>query len=386
MAWNEPGGSGDKDPWGNRKNEQGPPDLDELFKQLQKKFAGLFGGKGGGGDRGRARPGGGIGLGFIATIVLVIWALSGIYIVDTGTKGVVLQFGAFKQITEPGPHWYPRFIQTVDIVNVDQSRSERIGTTPSEALMLTKDENIVDILMEVQYKVRDPKNYLFAVQDPVATLRQASESALREVVGTSTMDFVLTTGRSQVANETENLTQVILDRYKTGLLVTQVNLQHSDPPEQVKAAFLDASSAREDRVRFINEAQAYSNDILPKARGRAARLIQEAEAYRAQVVQRAEGETARFNKVLTEYRKAPAVTRDRMYLETIEEVLSNTSKVLVNTKQGNNLMYLPIDKLIQKNATAGINPSTPNTSSFGSKQSETTSKRSRSRERNRGER
>ncbi|MCG6887117.1 MAG: FtsH protease activity modulator HflK [Proteobacteria bacterium] len=385
MAWNEPGGSGDKDPWGNRKNEQGPPDLDELFKQLQKKFAGLFGGKKMGGS-GRSGSGGGIGLGFIAAIVLVIWALSGIYIVDTGTKGVVLQFGAFKQIIEPGPHWYPRFIQTVDIVNVDQSRSERIGTTPSEALMLTKDENIVDILMEVQFKVRDPKNYLFAVQDPVATLRQAAESALREVVGTSTMDFVLTTGRSQVANETESLTQKILDRYKTGLLVTQVNLQHSDPPEQVKAAFLDASSAREDKVRFINEAQAYSNDILPKARGQAVRLIQEAEAYRAQVVQRAEGETVRFKKVLTEYRKAPDVTRNRMYLDTIEEVLGNTNKVLLDTKQGNSLMYLPIDKLIQKNAGSQTIQTAPNTSSFGSKQSETASKRDRSRDRNRGER
>ena len=386
MAWNEPGGSGDKDPWGNRKNEQGPPDLDELFKQLQKKFAGLFGGKGGGGaGRGRGR-GGGIGLGFIAAIVLVIWALSGIYIVNTGTKGVVLQFGAFKEITEPGPHWYPRFIQTVDIVNVDQSRSERIGTTPSEALMLTKDENIVDILMEVQYKIQDPRNYLFAVRDPVSTLRQAAESALREVVGTSTMDYVLTFGRSDVADKTEKLTQEILDRYMTGLLVTQVNLQHTDPPEQVKAAFLDASSAREDKVRFINEAEAYSNDILPKARGQAARLIQEAEAYRAQVVQRAEGETARFKKVLTEYRKAPEVTRNRMYIETIEEVLSNTSKVLIDTKQGNSLMYLPLDKLIQQQTGEGRVRGAPNTSTFGSKQSETTTRRARSRERNRGER
>lgn len=380
MAWNEPGGSGDKDPWGNRKNEQGPPDLDEIFKQLQKKLSGLFGGKikspGGSG------AGGGFGLSFILAIVLAVWALSGIYIVETGTQGVVLQFGAFKEITNPGPHWYPRFIQTVDIVNVDQSRSERIGTNPNEALMLTKDENIVDILMEVQYKVGDPKNYLFSVSDPIATLKQAAESSLRETVGTSAMDFVLTTGRSEVSDKTKKLLQEILDRYKTGLLVTEVNLQHTDPPEQVKAAFLDASSAREDNVRFINEAEAYSNDILPKARGRAVRTIQEAEAYRSQVVQRAEGETARFLSILREYRKAPEVTRERMYIDTMENVLSRTNKVMLDAKQSNSLMYLPLDKLLKQDEVMDIKQLIPETSDYVTKQSQP-SGRDRARERSR---
>ncbi len=351
MAWNEPGGSGDKDPWGNRNNDQGPPDLDEVIRNFQKKLGRLFGKKGGGGSSGTGGSAGGIGLGVVAAIALVIWALSGIYIIETGTQGVVLQFGKFKEITNPGPHWYPRFIQTVEIVNVDKSRSARIGLNTSEALMLTEDENIVDIKLEVQYKVQDPKDYLFNVSDPVSTLKQATESALREVVGKNTMDFILTTGRSDVANLTEELLQDILDRYNTGLLVTEVNLVYTEPPEQVKPAFLDASSAREDKVRYINEAQAYANDILPKARGQAARLIQEAEAYRVEVEQRADGDATRFLKVLEQYNKAPEVTRERMYIDAMEEVLSNSSKVMIDVKQGNSLMYLPIDKLMQQSTS-----------------------------------
>jgi membrane protease subunit HflK len=345
MAWNEPGGSGGKDPWGNRNNEQGPPDLDEILKKLQNKFSGLFGGGGGGGTRGRST--GGFGLGFIVAILLAIWALSGIYIVDEGKEGVVLQFGAFKTITEPGPHWYPRFIQSVEIVDVEQVRSINLGRVPDEALMLTQDENIIDIKFTVQYKVKDARDYLFRVRDPDLTLRQVTESAVREIVGKSKLDFVITEGRAQVAANDKKLIQQILDSYKTGLVVLNLNMQNAQAPQQVQAAFDDAIKAREDKQRQINEAEAYANDVIPRARGKSARIVQEAEAYREEIVQRAEGETARFLKVLKEYQKAPRVTRERIYLETMESVLSNVNKVLVDVKKGSNLLYLPIDKMMQ---------------------------------------
>ena len=346
MAWNEPGGSGNKDPWGDRKNEQGPPDLDEIIKKLQNKFAGLFGGGGGGGTRG-PRGGGGMGLGFIAIVVLVIWGLSGIYIVDQGKQGVVLQFGAFNTITDPGPHWYPRFIQSVEIVDVEQVRSVNLGRIPDEALMLTQDENIIDIKFTIQYKVKDPRDYLFNVRDPDATLRQVTESAVREIVGKSKLDFVITEGRQDVALRAETLIQEILDSYKAGLLVVKLNMQDAQPPQQVQAAFDDAIKAREDEQRQINEAEAYANDIIPRARGGAARRIQEAEAYREEIVQNAQGESERFLKVLAEYNKAPKVTRERLYLEAMESVMANSNKVMVDVKEGNSLMYLPIDKMMQ---------------------------------------
>ena len=345
MAWNEPGGSGNKDPWGNRNNEQGPPDLDEIIKKLQNKFSGLFGGGGGGAKQGRS--GGGIGLSFIAVILLVIWALSGIYIVDQGKQGVVLQFGAFNKITDPGPHWYPRFIQSVEIVDVEQVRSVNLGRIPDEALMLTQDENIIDIKFTIQYKVKDPRDFLFNVRDPDATLRQVTESAGREIVGKSKLDFVITEGRQDVALRAEKLIQDILDSYNAGLLVVKLNMQDAQPPQQVQAAFDDAIKAREDEVRQINEAEAYANDILPKARGSAARRIQEAEAYREEIVQKAQGESERFLKVLSEYTKAPKVTRERLYLEAMESVMANSNKVMVDVKEGNSLMYLPIDKIMQ---------------------------------------
>ncbi len=345
MAWNEPGGSGNKDPWGNRNNEQGPPDLDEIIKKLQNKFSGLFGGGGGGAKQGRS--GGGIGLSFIAVILLVIWALSGIYIVDQGKQGVVLQFGAFNKITDPGPHWYPRFIQSVEIVDVEQVRSVNLGRIPDEALMLTQDENIIDIKFTIQYKVKDPRDFLFNVRDPDATLRQVTESAVREIVGKSKLDFVITEGRQDVALRAEKLIQDILDSYNAGLLVVKLNMQDAQPPQQVQAAFDDAIKAREDEVRQINEAEAYANDILPKARGSAARRIQEAEAYREEIVQKAQGESERFLKVLSEYTKAPKVTRERLYLEAMESVMANSNKVMVDVKEGNSLMYLPIDKIMQ---------------------------------------
>ena len=344
MAWNEPGGSGSKDPWGDRKNEQGPPDLDEIIKKLQNKFSGLFGGGGAGRKRSTA---GGFGLSFIAAVVLVIWALSGIYIVDEGRQGVVLQFGAFRDITNPGPHWYPRFIQSVEIVDVEQVRSVNLGRVADEALMLTQDENIIDIKFTVQYKVKDAREYLFNVRDPDATLRQATESAVREIVGKNKLDFVITEGRPEVAARAEKLIQDVLDGYNTGVLVVKLNMQDAQPPQQVQAAFDDAIKAREDEQRQINEAEAYANDIIPRARGTAARRVQEAEAYREEITQKAQGESERFLKVLTEYNKAPQVTRERLYLEAMESVMANSNKVMVDVKEGGSLMYLPIDKMMQ---------------------------------------
>ena len=380
MAWNEPGGSGNKDPWGGRNEQQGPPDLDEIIKKLQKKFSGLFGGKGGGSGRGTGMGGSGAGAGasFFLILVLAVWALSGIYIVDEGRQGVVLQFGAFKQITEPGPHWYPRFVQSVEIVNVDQVRSVNLGLRKDEGLMLTQDENIVDIKFTVQYKVKDSKNFLFNVRDPDATLRQATESAMREVVGKNGMDFVIKDGRPQVGARTKELIQNILDGYNTGLLVTNLNLQDAQPPQQVQHAFNDAIKAREDEQRQINEAEAYSNDILPKARGAAARMIQEAEAYREQVVSRAKGEAERFTKVLVEYNKAPKVTRQRLYLEAMETVLSRTSKVMIDVKKGNSMIYLPLDKIVRQ---GGSNQSQSNTLDNSSNEPVTTTPRESRRDR-----
>ncbi|UCE88755.1 MAG: FtsH protease activity modulator HflK, partial [Pseudomonadota bacterium] len=348
MAWNEPGGNGgDKDPWGGRKGEQGPPDLDEVVKKFQEKVTGLFGGRGGGGRGGRmAGAGGSFGISLVLIILVAVWALSGIYIVDEGRRGVVLQFGAFNKITDPGPHWYPRFIQSVEIVDVQRVRSVNLGLTVDEGLMLTQDENIVDVKFTVQYAVKDPKDFIFNVRNPDATLRQATESAMREVVGKSGMDFVITEGRSEVAVRAQKLTQDILDGYKAGIVVTNLNMQDAKAPEQVQAAFDDAIKAREDKERQENEAEAYANDILPKARGQAARITQEAEAYREEVIARAEGQTARFTKILREYERAPQVTRKRLYLEAMESVLANSSKVMVDVEGSNNLMYLPLDRVI----------------------------------------
>ena len=361
MAWNEPGGNGSngsKDPWGNSGgkkggNQDGPPDLDEVFKKLNEKVTSLFGGKGGrsGGGSGTS-VGGTKGFGFIVAIIVVLWAASGIYIVDEGRQGVVLRVGAFDRITEPGPHWYPRFIEKVEIVDVQRVRSINIGATSHESLMLTKDENIVDIQFAVQYKVSNARDYVFNVRDPDTTLRQVTETAMREIVGKNNMDFVIKDGRVQVAAGTKELMQNILNGYKTGLVVTNVNMQNAQPPQQVQHAFSDAVKAREDKVRLENEAEAYSNDIIPKARGQAARMEQEAAAYRDQIIARANGETERFLKVLEQYKKAPVVTRERLYLDAMESVLSNSNKVMVDVKKGNNLMYLPLDRLQSRNGPA----------------------------------
>ena len=364
MAWNEPGGSGNKDPWGggNRGgNNQGPPDLDEVVKQLQQKFSAIFGGAkkgGGGGSTPGAGKAGSIGLGVIAVVLVVVWAISGIYIVDEGRRGVVLQFGAYAKTTMPGPHWHPRFIQTVEVVNVEESRALTVGfrqtggsrptssTVGRESLMLTQDENIVDVKLAVQYKVKSASDYLFRVRDPESVLRQATESAIREVIGKNDMDFILKEGRADITAQTMELIQATLDRYQSGLIITTVNLQDAQPPEQVQDAFADAVKAQGDSERVKNEAEAYRNDIIPRARGNAARQIAEANAYKEKVIAEAEGEASRFKQVLAEYQKAPEVTRKRLYLESMESVLSNSSKVLVDVKEGNNIMYLPLDQLM----------------------------------------
>ncbi|MDH5181250.1 MAG: FtsH protease activity modulator HflK [Gammaproteobacteria bacterium] len=287
-------------------------------------------------------------------MALVIWGLSGIYIVDEGRQGVVLQFGAFNEISEPGPHWFPRFIQSVEVVNVEEVRSVNLGLRKDEGLMLTQDENIVDIKFTVQYKVKNSRDFLFNVRDPDATLRQATESAMREIVGKNGMDFVIKDGRPEVGARTKALIQEILDGYSTGILITNLNLQDAQPPQQVQHAFDDAIKAREDKERLVNEAQAYSNDILPKARGKAARVDAEANAYREEVIARAQGEAERFTKVLTEYNKAPKVTRERLYLETMEAVLSRSNKVMVDVKKGNSMIYLPLDKIVRQGGSVSI--------------------------------
>ena len=359
MAWNEPGNSGGRDPWGNRNDEQGPPDLDEVVRKLQNRFGGLFGGRGG-------RSGNSASFILILVIALLVWALSGIYIVDEGKRGVVLQFGAYKDTTMPGPHWFPRFIQSVEMVDINAVRTMELGRRADEALMLTQDENIVDVKFTVQYQVKNARNYLFNVRNPDQTLREATESAVREVVGQSEMDFVITGGRSEVVERAKKLVQDILDRYHTGLQVINLNMQDAQAPEQVQGAFADAVKAREDEQRLKNEAEAYANDILPKARGAAARKIEEANAYKSQVIAEAEGETARFLSVLKQYERAPAVTRKRLYLDAMESVLEHSGKVLVDTKSSNNLLYLPLDKLTagqQQAATDDADKSASSTSS-----------------------
>jgi membrane protease subunit HflK len=367
MAWNEPGGNGGRDPWGNRGGQQGPPDLDEVLKKLQSRLGRIFGGRGGGGGGGGfSLPGGSlIGAGIIAVVLAGAWAVAGFYIVDPAEEAVVLRFGEYRVTNGQGLHWAPYFIDRVEKINVEQLRNQEIGFRSSggslssvahESLMLTEDENIIDIKFSIQYRVSDARDYLFNVLDPDLTLRQATESAVREVVGRSAMDFVITAGRDVVASETETLIQEILDRYKAGINVTSVNMQDAQPPAQVQDAFFDAVKAREDQERIINQADAYKADIVPKARGEANAMFERAEAYRQRVIAHAEGETDRFLKVLTEYQKAPAITRERLYLETVEQVMANSSKVLVDLQGGNNIMFLPLDKLLSGRGEGVVRP------------------------------
>lgn len=359
MAWNEPGGNGNnQDPWGgdnrnnkgNRGNDQGPPDLDEALRKLQDRLNDLFGGTGqkrGGGDGGgSSSTGSGGGFIWVVLIVAVLaWAGMGFYTVDQQERGVVLRLGKYHDTVNPGLQWNPPLVDEVMIVNTTRVRSH-----DHQALMLTEDENIVDVLMTTQYVVADPKSYRLSVRDPDNSLAHAAESALRHVVGASEMHSILTEGREALAVQVQERLQRYMVDYNTGISITQVNIKNAQAPTQVQDAFDDVIKAREDEQRVKNEAQSYANGIIPEARGRAQRMLEEASAYREQVVSKAEGESKRFLALLTEYDKAPEVTRERLYLDAMQEVMANNPKVLMDVEGGNNLMYLPVDKLIQGNA------------------------------------
>lgn len=347
--------------WGNR-NSGGPPDLEEVMRNLNRKIESLFGGRSGGGapKGGNSESSGGRlgGIGIIVLIVALVWIASGFYLVDPSQRGVVLRFGKLSEVTTEGPRWHiPYPVEAVEVVNLSQVRTVEVGYRENvknkmlkESLMLTDDENIIDIQFAVQYFLKDPTEYLFnnRMADDREIVRQAAETSIREVVGRNKMDFVLYEGREQVAAETTKLIQDILDRYKAGIIVSKVTMQNAQPPEQVQAAFDDAVKAGQDRERQKNEGQAYANDVVPRAKGAAARLMQEAEGYRQSVIASAEGDASRFKQILTEYEKAPQVTRERMYQDMKQQLLTSTSKVLLDQKSGSgNLLYLPLDKLIQ---------------------------------------
>jgi len=354
MAWNEPGGGGNKpkDPWGG--GEQGPPDLDEALKKLQEKLGGLFGGRGSGGS---GKSGGGkaipASLFVVAALVaVVVWALMGLYQVDEQERAVVLRFGKYYDTVQPGLQWNPPLIDEVIKVNTTKVRAATFRES-----MLTRDENIVEVRMSVQYVIMDPTSFVLKIRDPEGSLQQAAQSALRHVVGDSRMLSVLTEGRAQIGVDVQARLQRYIDMYETGIRVVQVNIDDSKPPNQVQAAFDDVIKAREDEERLKNEAQSYANGIVPEARGRAQRVIEEASAYREQVVAEAEGEAERFKALLEEYAKAPEVTRERLYLDAVQRVFRNTSKVMVDVEGGNNVMYLPLDKM-----TEGSGPAAPRAS------------------------
>lgn len=345
MAWNEPGNGGkDRDPWGNDGKHQGPPDLDKVIRNLSGKLGGVLGGRGSG------NGGGGLGsFGVIVALVIAVavWVVSGFYTIGEAQRGVVLRFGKFYQTVEPGLSWKATFIDRVYPVDVETVRS-----LPASGFMLTRDENLVRVEMDVQYRVIEPRDYLFNVTNADDSLHQALDSALRYVVGHSTMDDVLTVGRERVRQETRELLQEIIDPYQLGLMILDLNFLPARPPEEVKDAFDDAIAAQEDEQRFIREAEAYAREIEPKARGQAQRLLQEAEAYKQQIALRAEGEVARFRELLPQYELQPGLTRQRIYLETMEEIYSKVNKVVVDTPEGSNsLIYLPLDKLMEQQAT-----------------------------------
>jgi membrane protease subunit HflK len=355
---------------GRRGGNDGPPDLEDIWRDFNQRLSSLFGGKRGGGN-GNGNGGGGPkmpqlsfrqfggGIGALLVLILVVWLASGFYIVDANQRGVVLRFGQYVQTTEPGLRWrLPYPIESNEIVDLSGVRTVEVGYRGSErnkvlreALMLTDDENIINIQFAVQYVLSSPENYVFNNRFPDESVIQVAETAMREIVGKSKMDFVLYEGREQIAATAHELMQTILDRYETGILISRVTMQNAQPPEQVQAAFDDAVKAGQDRERLRNEGEAYANDVVPRARGTASRLFEEASAYRERVIANAEGEASRFTQVLTEYRRAPEVTRERLYLETMQEVMSNSSKVMIDAKANGNLMLMPLDKLMQQAGT-----------------------------------
>ena len=356
--------------WGKRGGGSGgPPDLDEIWRNVNRKINDLFGRKpGGSGDGDQGGGGGGLrapqlplsGVGILVALVVVVWLASGFYIVDEGRRGVVTRFGKYTETTLPGPRWHLPFpVETAELVDFSQVKTIEIGYRNSpknkvdkEALMLTDDENIIDIQFAVQYNIKSAEDYLFTVRKPDLIVAFVAQTAMGEVVGKAKMDFALYEGREQIAKSAEKLMQEMLDRYKTGIYVQKVTLQNVQPPDKVQAAFDDAVKAGQDRERFRNEGQAYANEVVPRARGNASRLLEEANGYKAEVVQRAEGDASRFRQILVEYAKAPGVTRERLYLDMMQSVVGNASKVLVDQKAGNSLLYLPLDKLIQQSGAA----------------------------------
>jgi membrane protease subunit HflK len=352
MAWNEPGGGnqGDKDPWGNR-DDQGPPDLDEAFRKLQNNLSEMFGGKkssGGGGGAGGAGFSKGM-LGAILVVALLGWAVMGVYTIDQQERGVVLRFGKqLEDVILPGLHWNPPIIDRVMKENVTRVRDIRIDSD-----MLTEDENIVKVVnMTVQYVISDVKKYLLLVKNPDVSLIQATESALRHEVGSTVMNDVLTEGRGVLGTTVQSRIQDYMNRYGTGITVTQVNIDETAPPDAVRAAFDDVIKAREDEVRFRNEADAYANQVVPEARGQAQRLMEEAEGYKQRVIAQAQGEASRFNQLYAEYKAAPEVTRERIYIDTLESVMSNSTKIMIDVEGGNNMIYLPLDKIMEGRNTS----------------------------------
>ena len=360
--------------WGNRpnddnkggdKNNDGPPDLEVVWRDFSQRLSGMLRRNGGGDNGGGSRLppvtpahfGGGISL--LVMVAVLIWLFSGFYIVDASQKGVVLQFGSYKETTEPGLRWrLPWPIQSHEVVNLSAVRTVEVGYRGTEknkvlkeALMLTDDENIVSVQFAVQYLLKDVQAYLFRNRHPDDAVIQAAETAIREIVGKSKMDFVLYEGRDVIAASTQKLIQDILDRYDTGIQIRSVTMQSTQPPEQVQNAFDDAVKAGQDKERQKNEGQAYANDVIPRAKGAASRLQQESEGYRARLIATAEGDASRFRQILAEYAKAPDVTRERLYLETMQQIFANTSKIMVDAKGSGNLLYLPLDKLMHATGT-----------------------------------
>ncbi|EHD20014.1 MULTISPECIES: FtsH protease activity modulator HflK [Brenneria] len=370
MAWNQPGNNGqDRDPWGSSNNnsgnsggnnnkggrEQGPPDLDDIFRKLSKKLSELGGGKGAGAGNGGTSGGSGLGgrvVGIVAVAAVVIWAASGFYTIKEAERGVVTRFGKFSHQVEPGLNWKPTFIDSVRAVNVESVRE-----LATSGVMLTSDENVVRVEMNVQYRVTEPERYLFSVTNADDSLRQATDSALRGVIGKYTMDKILTEGRTIVRTDTQRVLEETVRPYNMGITLLDVNFQAARPPEEVKAAFDDAIAARENEQQYIREAEAYANEVQPRANGQAQRILEEARAYKTRTVLEAQGEVARFARVLPEYKAAPEITRERLYIETMERVLSHTRKVLVNDK-GGNLMVLPLDQML-RGGSSGSGENTP---------------------------
>ncbi len=363
MAWNQPGNNGqDRDPWGSSKpggdsggnkggRDKGPPDLDDIFRKLSSKLNGFgkggkSGGSGDGSSQGPNKPVSGRLLGIAVVAIVILWAATGFYTIKEAERGVVTRFGKFSHLVEPGLNWKPTFIDSVRPVNV-----EAVRELAASGVMLTSDENVVRVEMNVQYRITDPEHYLYSVTSADDSLRQATDSALRGVIGKYTMDKILTEGRTIIRNDTQRELEETVRPYNMGITLLDVNFQAARPPEEVKAAFDDAIAARENEQQYIREAEAYTNEVQPRANGKAQRILEEARAYKAQTVLEAQGEVARFAKLLPEYKAAPAITRERLYIEAMEKVLSNTRKVLVNDK-GNSLMVLPLDQMLKGGAQA----------------------------------